>query len=230
MGVPVAVVMVALLNLSSRHLLAEQALHQARGQTGFQQLNILTEARELNPFSYAVLSTQGTAELRLRRPLSGRRALEQAIASRPSWPYAWLRLAEWHARQGDWSGDFDRAVSQAYSLGKNSSSVAWRLAYLTLHAPQERLRSDTARILDENLERSLIWFNKKLLGRALLDNKVDVVCKPRWLEDNAGLQAWCKGAEWLNTACKLDNLAKHHQDRCEHHYNKWRYQASRPIR
>lgn len=228
-GVGVMAAMVALLAFPVRDLFVEQALYKAREQRGIAKLNSLSTAQQYIPNSYPLLRELGWAEWRAGRPLNSRSALERAIASRPSWPYAWLKLAEWYAWQSDWSEDFERAVRQTYRLGKHSPTVMWRLAHLTLHTPQEQLRLDTARILDENLESALLKFNKKLLGRALLDDKVAVICKPRWLENNSALEIWCPAAEWLTTVCKPDILAPHYRDRCEGYYDHWRRHASRPI-
>lgn len=222
--------MLFLLYLTVPQLLTEELLYRAEKKDGFDKLLILQEAAQSSTARYQVYAALSHAELRLYRPLNSRIALQQALAARPSWPYAWLSLAEWYSQQGQWSESFEISIQQTHLLGKHLPTVVWRLAYLGLHAPDTRISDETAAILDGNLWLALQGFNKKLLGRALLDRKVEVICKPRWLKASPDLAIWCEGAKWLNTVCALANLKQHERERCEYLYSYWREKASRPMR
>lgn len=99
----------------------------------------------------------------------------QAVARRPTWPYAWMQLMQAKARSGEFDAEFQQAYAMAHRYGPWEKDLHQGLSESGLRAYRE-LSADNRRILEESLRRLAGDKPKVLIALAERFRKVYLVC------------------------------------------------------
>lgn len=178
--------------------------------------------RALNrrPLSYPNLERAALAEERLRRPQHALRYWQQAVATRPSWPYAWAQVARWELRHGQAPQRLANALAGSARAGDNERGL-WKLfAILALQHSDDELAPAARVFLDARLDREIRAQPTHILGYALVHRHEQTLCRA-WARTGPE-NFWCGAARYARPICDAPTPKTRQQNEwCTNLYRMW---------
>ena len=214
-------------------LLAEYDYKAGRRAQGTEKLVLLERAVNAVPDSYPYLSALARAEDKALRPVSAYRQAVNAVATRPSWPYAWNFLLDWHVRHADFSATFDLSLERTNNLGNEIDGLVWNIIEHGFATSNANLGRTSKEIFSAAFERGLYSNRNKVLGYAIFKKNIAAICHRGLVTKSDDLTTWCKNTAVFMRLCMQDSsraTSRSIQARCKSGRQFWWQSVHRQFR
>lgn len=155
------------------------------------------------------------------------------VARRPTWPYAWMRLASALAQYGEYGSELDDALRRTELLGQHEAALYLHRAVMALQHLQAPLPAASREILQASLRHERQEHLFLIQAYVYLYGRDREYCGQEDLKVHE--QAWCRGIQKSRTYCRDRRFFKdieHHCSKSESYHaqflNNWRFWLSLP--
>ena len=212
-GACIAVISI-LIQQSVAQLSVELEYQTALLQRGIPRIQSAFKATKLQPDNYDYQRVLGKAYASKGYQSQALEGHLLKLQLRPSWPFAWFELAQWHVRNNKLDSDqFNYALGRSIEIGRNEIGLRQARARLALDvldrdlSPLGKTRLQEALILEFDTRPHYVF------AQAALSNQEDVICG--YLKDKEGVAKWCGQMERFRRVCAAELAkTKKHRDWC----------------